>query len=33
MAHNKVPITRLSKFFSEQDFDLDISMGDEWLGG
>lgn len=33
MADNKVPITRLSKFFSEQDFDLDISMGDEWLGG
>lgn len=33
MADNKVPINRLSKFFSEQDFDLDISMGDEWLGG
>ncbi len=33
MAENKVPITRLNKFFSEQDFDLDISMGDEWLGG
>ena len=33
MAQNKVPITRLNKFFSEQDFDLDISMGDEWLGG
>ena len=33
MSDNKVPINRLSKFFSEQDFDLDISMGDEWLGG
>jgi hypothetical protein len=33
MAENRVPITRLNKFFSEEDFDLDISMGDEWLGG
>jgi len=30
MAENKVPITRLNKFFSEQDFDLDISMGYEF---
>ena len=33
MAENKVPITRLNKFFSEADFDLDISMGKEWLDG
>lgn len=33
MSENKVPITRLNKFFSEQDFDLDISMGGEWLVG
>jgi hypothetical protein len=33
MTQNKVPITRLNKFFSEEDFDLDISMGEEWLGG
>jgi len=30
---NKVPITRLSKFFGEQDFNLNISMGEEWLMG
>ena len=30
---NKIPITRLSKFFGENDFDLDISMGEEWLIG
>jgi hypothetical protein len=29
----KVPITRLGKFFGENDFDLDISMGEEWLVG
>lgn len=33
MSQNKVPITRLNKFFSDQDFDLDISMGMEWLHG
>ncbi len=33
MTQNKVPITRLSKFFSEEDFNLDISMGEEWLYG
>jgi len=33
MADSRVPITRLNKFFSEEDFNLDISMGDEWLGG
>ena len=31
MADNRVPITRLNKFFSEEDFNMDISMGDEWL--
>jgi len=30
---NKIPITRLGKFFGENDFDLDISMGEEWLVG
>jgi hypothetical protein len=33
MTQNRVPITRLSKFFSEDDFNLDISMGEEWLHG
>jgi len=30
---NKLPITRLSKFFSEEDFDLNIQMGEEYLSG
>lgn len=30
---NKIPIARLGKFFGENDFDLDISMGEEWLVG
>ena len=30
---NKVPITRIGKFFGDNDFDLDISMGEEWLVG
>lgn len=33
MNQRKVPITRLNKFFSDEDFDLDISMGQEWLHG
>jgi hypothetical protein len=33
MAQNKVPITRLNKFFSEEDFNLDIELGSEWLHG
>lgn len=33
MSENKVPITRLGKFFGEEDFSLDISMGSEWLEG
>lgn len=30
---NKLPITRLSKFFSEDDYDLHIQMGMEYLHG
>jgi hypothetical protein len=30
---NKIPITRIGKFFGENDFDLDISIGEEWLIG
>lgn len=30
---NKLPITRLSKFFSQDDFDLNIRMGEEYLHG
>lgn len=30
---NKLPITRLSKFFSHEDFDLNIQMGQEYLHG
>jgi hypothetical protein len=30
---NKLPITRLSKFFSEDDYDLHIQMGQEYLHG
>ena len=33
MAQKLVPITRLGKFFGREDFDLDISMGREWLDG
>ena len=33
MTQKIVPITRLNKFFSEEDFNLDISMGEEWLHG
>ena len=28
-----VPVTRLGKFFGNEDFDLDIDMGQEWLEG
>jgi hypothetical protein len=31
--NNKVPINRLEKFFGQQDFDLDVQMGQEWLEG
>lgn len=30
---NKLPITRLSKFFSNEDFDLQLQMGQEYLHG
>jgi hypothetical protein len=30
---NKLPITRLSKFFGQDDFDLHIQMGEEYLHG
>jgi hypothetical protein len=30
---NKLPITRLSKFFSTEDYDLNIKMGQEYLHG
>ena len=31
--NNKVPITRLGKFFGGEDYALDIGMGEEWLIG
>ena len=30
---NKLPITRLSKFLSQDDFDLNIQIGQEYLHG
>jgi hypothetical protein len=30
---NKLPITRLSKFFSQDDFDLQVRLGQEYLQG
>jgi len=33
MSNRKIPITRLEKFFGSEDFELDISMGREWLEG
>lgn len=33
MTQNKVPITRIGKFFGAEDYSLDISMGEEWLYG
>jgi len=30
---NKLPITRLSKFLSQDDFDLHVKMGVEYLHG
>ena len=32
-TNRKVPITRLNKFFSQEDFDLEVGFGREWLGG
>jgi hypothetical protein len=33
MSNKQVPITRLGKFFSGEDFSLEVSMGQEWLEG
>lgn len=33
MSNNKVPITRIGKFFGAEDYNLDIGMGEEWLYG
>ena len=33
MSNRIVPITRLGKFFGAEDYNLDISMGEEWLHG
>ena len=33
MSENKVPITRLGKFFGDEDFNLDVGIGQEWLYG
>jgi hypothetical protein len=30
---NKLPITRINKFFSQEDFDLNIQIGQEYLHG
>ena len=30
---NRVPITRLGKFFGDNDFNLEVEMGQEWLVG
>ena len=31
--NKKVPIERINKFFSQDDFDLEIGFGREWLEG
>jgi len=33
MGQPRVPISRIGKFFGVEDYDLDISMGEEWLYG
>ena len=34
MKYNrKVPITRVNKFFSQEDFNLEVDFGREWLEG
>ena len=30
---NKMPISRIGKFFDSDDFNLDVSIGEEWLYG
>lgn len=32
-TNRKIPITRLNKFYSEADFNLEIDFGREWLDG
>ena len=31
--NRKIPITRINKFFSQEDFDLEVDFGREWLEG
>lgn len=33
MNNNRLPITRLSKFFGQDDFDFNVSVGQEYLHG
>ena len=33
MANKKIPITRISKFFGSEDFQLEQDIGMEWLHG
>jgi len=33
MSNRKVPITRIGKFFDENDFMMDVQLGSEWLHG
>ena len=33
MSDSKIPITRLGKFFGDEDFNLDVGIGQEWLYG
>ena len=32
-TNRKIPITRVNKFFSEEDFNLEVDFGREWLEG
>ena len=32
-SNKKVPIERINKFFSQDDFDLEVDFGREWLEG
>lgn len=33
MSKSRVPITRIGKFFGSADYNLDLSIGEEWLYG
>ena len=33
MSNSRVPITRIRKFFGAEDFNLELSFGQEWLHG